>query len=566
MRPNLLLHVIFLFSSLFLLNIDTIGQANVNLSNLASPTAVNQSLLPNATNIRDLGSATRSWRNIFITGYIYTDGVRFLSNPGTQNIFLGLQSGVSNTTGINNIGIGDFTVNKTTTGSGNIGQGTNSLFSNVNGLYNTAVGFSTMVLNVSGGQNTAAGAYALYNNTASFNTANGYQALYSNTSGNQNTANGHQALYFTTTGTGNSAYGVRALRANTIGNQNSAFGYQALMNNTNALNAAFGSLALLANTSGSANTGVGYSSLSAITTQTDNTAIGFYAGALRTATKGTFLGTRAWTNANGYTNVIVIGTDALGTASNQVRIGNTAMTSIGGYRAWSNLSDGRFKKNVQENVPGIEFLMHLRPVTYTLDMDALDKALAPKDISDPDLAGALPKKDASINVRLSKIVHTGFVAQEVEEAAKKLDFVFSGVDAPKNESDLYSLRYSEFVVPLVKAVQELVQKNNELEDRVAELEKLLSDKRIPVKGYIAQNSPNPFSSTTVIRYSLPEGISSAKVDLTNVKGQLVRTFNLPNDGTGQLQISKGTLAAGNYYYTLWIDGEKTNTRKMIIVK
>ena len=54
-------------------------------------------------------------------------------------------------------------------------------------------------------------------------------------------------------------------------------------------------------------------------------------------------------------------------------------------------------------------------------------------------------------------LQTGFIAQEVEEASERLGFDFSGVDAPKNDSDHYSIRYAEFTVPLVKAVQELHQ-------------------------------------------------------------------------------------------------------------
>lgn len=49
---------------------------------------------------------------------------------------------------------------------------------------------------------------------------------------------------------------------------------------------------------------------------------------------------------------------------------------------------------------------------------------------------------------------TGFIAQEVEEAAKACGFDFSGVHAPKDNGKLYSLTHAEFVVPLVKAVQE----------------------------------------------------------------------------------------------------------------
>lgn len=62
------------------------------------------------------------------------------------------------------------------------------------------------------------------------------------------------------------------------------------------------------------------------------------------------------------------------------------------------------------------------------------------------------------------ITYTGFVAQEVETAANKIGFNFSGLDAPCNADDVYSLRYADFVVPLVKAVQEqqaIIEKQNQ---------------------------------------------------------------------------------------------------------
>ena len=74
----------------------------------------------------------------------------------------------------------------------------------------------------------------------------------------------------------------------------------------------------------------------------------------------------------------------------------------------------------------------------------------------------------------------------MERAAKDARYDFSGVGVPKNGNDLYSLRYSDFVVPLVKAVQELSQQNvqqqlineqqqkqiDELKSRLEKLEKL----------------------------------------------------------------------------------------------
>ena len=42
----------------------------------------------------------------------------------------------------------------------------------------------------------------------------------------------------------------------------------------------------------------------------------------------------------------------------------------------------------------------------------------------------------------------------METAARSVNFDFSGIDSPESEDGLYGLRYAEFVVPLVKAVQE----------------------------------------------------------------------------------------------------------------
>jgi hypothetical protein len=51
-------------------------------------------------------------------------------------------------------------------------------------------------------------------------------------------------------------------------------------------------------------------------------------------------------------------------------------------------------------------------------------------------------------------LQSGFIAQEVEAAATAVGYDFHGVDKPKNETSHYGLRYAEFVVPMVKAMQE----------------------------------------------------------------------------------------------------------------
>ena len=163
-----------------------------------------------------------------------------------------------------------------------------------------------------------------------------------------------------------------------------------------------------------------------------------------------------------------------------MRIGNSSVTSIGGYEPWTNLSDARFKKNIRDNVPGLAFINQLHAITYTVDITKLRHFLNEDRQSESETEGKTvrPEAEAFIQKGIAekeKIIRTGFVAQEVEEAAKKIGYAFSGLDKPENENTPYGLRYSEFVVPLVKAVQELSAKNDELQKQNDTQEKIISN-------------------------------------------------------------------------------------------
>ena len=70
---------------------------------------------------------------------------------------------------------------------------------------------------------------------------------------------------------------------------------------------------------------------------------------------------------------------------------------------------------------------------------------------------------------------TGFIAQDVEKAAIELGYDFSGVTKPTTADGLYTLNYSEFVMPLVKAVQELSKANDEKDARLEKLQKQIDE-------------------------------------------------------------------------------------------
>jgi hypothetical protein len=581
--------------------------ADNKLTNLSQPTAVNVDLLPGLTAQRNLGSIDKAWKDLYLSGDIYIEQERYVSFNPFSNTFVGRMAGI-NTTGIQNTGIGSDALSKNTTGSANTATGVLSLNNNVSGINNTANGVGALLANITGSYNSAVGSNSLYwNTTGMSNTAVGYEALYVNETGDENTAVGNHSLRNNTIGIFNTAIGYRALYANTTAGFNTALGRYALLHNTlgfnntatgnNALeanisgssNVGFGNTTLVSNTTGGNNTAVGHNALAWTTTTNYNTAIGMGAGTLTLNPEGgTMVGAFARAT-NNLSNFTVIGYEAQVTASNQVRVGNFFVTSIGGQVGWTNFSDGRYKNDIKEDVPGLEFINKLRPITYNLNVQGLNqsmnKARSASTVKETASASnslvkvsPAPQDDKTMQTK-SNIKYTGFVAQEVEKAAKELGYDFSGVDAPKNDEDFYGLRYAEFVVPLVKAIQQLSQRtdslileNTSLQKRVMQLESRMGVTRSNANTIflssvkLEQNIPNPFSRTTTIQYILPPGVERAELLIADESGRLIKTVAISKAGKGTVNIDASVLNNGTYTYSLVIDGSISETRKMIIRK
>ena len=540
----------------------------------------------------------------------------YLGTSLTSNTGFGYQTLNTNTSGISNVANGYQAMFNNTSGSYNSANGVQALYANTTGHDNTANGFWSLLSNTIGYYNTAAGGYALYTNSDGIgNTANGISSLRFNTHGSDNTAVGANTLFYNTTGHSNVAVGSNALFNNTTGNNivavgdsalynqnggngyNTAVGSKALYTNTSGgVNTAIGSLALYHNTTGSFNTASGINALYSNTTGGSNTASGnntlfnnmdgnvnaaFGYQALYTNVSGdynTLVGAFADANNNNYDGSSAFGTSALITASNQVRIGSSSVTSIGGYQSWTTLpSDKRVKKNIKENVPGLAFINKLKPVTYNLDLNAIDKIVQRTVIKDKDGKIIQPSQQELDSRKVKEqILFTGFVAQDVAAAASSINYDFSGVDKPKNDKDIYGLRYSDFVIPLVKAVQELSKMNdskdakiNDLETRLAKLEAMMNVQQSTSNissASLAQNIPNPFSNTTTINYSLPQNSKSAQLVIIDNSGKVLKQVKVSGSGKSSVQINTSTLAAGAYQYSLFVDGKLIDTKQLILAK
>jgi hypothetical protein len=150
----------------------------------------------------------------------------------------------------------------------------------------------------------------------------------------------------------------------------------------------------------------------------------------------------------------------------------------------------------------------------------------------------------------------------------------------------YGLRYAEFVVPLVKAVQELSTQVDELgaqnEQLQTQINKLQEKDALRSEAsgesitglqnaassgaYLQQNAPNPLSQSTQIKYYLPATVKTANLCIYDLQGAQLKQITIQERGEGTQILSGSELKAGMYLYTLIADGQESDTKRMILTK
>lgn len=456
-----------------------------------------------------------------------------------------------------------------TTGQACTAGGALSLANNQTGFSNTAFGSEALFENVSGSNNTAVGLAALLESLGDDNTAVGADALHYQTTAINNVGVGRDAGRNVTTGGDNTIVGAFAFDANTVGTANTAVGKDALgAATTSSFNTAVGQRALLVNTTGSVNTAVGQNALVANTTGSANTALGQNAGITNaTGTQNTYLGVRADATANNLSNCTALGFAAVVNANNMIKVGNNAVTLVQGPTGVGfTTSDVRFKTNIRaDEVVGVEFIKRLKPVVYNLDTKKLT------EFETRNLPESVKKQHLALDFEPSTAIRqSGFLAQEVEQAAKESGYNFHGLRVPENENEAYSIAYAAFVVPLVKAAQEQQQMIEELQAAVESLSNQLADAKIAsifteqTSGSVKlENKPNPFSNETEVLYDLGDYTGRADLVFYDLSGKQVGKYLLP-EHSGVIRTASGKFAPGIYVYSLVQDGKILATKRMVV--
>jgi len=117
--------------------------------------------------------------------------------------------------------------------------------------------------------------------------------------------------------------------------------------------------------------------------------------------------------------------------------------------------------------------------------------------------------------------------------------------------------------------------DNSLQDQISELKseiQLLKDQLKVVNTsstssagyYLEQNTPNPFSGSTTIKYGINEDFSSASIRINDLTGRIINEYAINTKGDGNIVFE--TPQSGMYIYSLVINNEIVSSNKMQCLK
>jgi hypothetical protein len=140
--------------------------------------------------------------------------------------------------------------------------------------------------------------------------------------------------------------------------------------------------------------------------------------------------------------------------------GSLRFTAVYAVTGTIQTSDARMKKDIADSTLGLSFIESLRPVSY--------KWIVGKNVAEPTGDGSDVDAPMKVTPLPGVRTHYGLIAQEVAQSVKASGVVdFGGYVEDKDDADApLGLNYSEFIAPLIKAVQELSARVKELEAKL----------------------------------------------------------------------------------------------------
>jgi hypothetical protein len=163
---------------------------------------------------------------------------------------------------------------------------------------------------------------------------------------------------------------------------------------------------------------------------------------------------------------------------------------------------------------------------------------------------------------------SGFIAQEVEK-------ILPGVVYTNDSTGIKLISYTKIIPYLVEAIKDQQVEIEELKTQIsadpvlkksADIQTTANPWDESSQPTISQNIPNPFDENTIIKYSIPTMDSYAMINVYDLQGSQVKSYNVSQIGDSEIMIPATELNPGLYIYNLIVDGIEVASKKMILTE
>ena len=159
--------------------------------------------------------------------------------------------------------------------------------------------------------------------------------------------------------------------------------------------------------------------------------------------------------------------------------------------------------------------------------------------------------------------HYALDADRLEEAFP--DLVYVRKDGTK------AINYMEMIPLLVQSINELSAEIEVLKGQNPEETAKKTRSATDIQGSLKsqnklyQNTPNPFKEQTVIRFSLADDVQNATICIFDMTGKTIKKLPI-SSGMKSVSIDGYELGEGMFLYSLVVNGQEIDTKRMIISK
>ena len=221
-----------------------------------------------------------------------------------------------------------------------------------------------------------------------------------------------------------------------------------------------------------------------------------------------------------------------------------------------NTSDIRLKENIESvsskegEVSFLDKIMSVDVLEYNLK-DRTSELFADSEIKDEKVTNFISKEKAKR--------HFGVSAQELQTLFPNL--------VEEGQDGYLAVNYIELVPVLIRSIQELKQELDEARGSANRTRGTtdVSQDSFASKCVLYQNTPNPFKEKTIIRFKLADEAKDAAICIFDMTGKTIKKLPV-SSGMESVSIGGYELGEGMFLYSLIVNGQEIDSKKMIIIK